>query len=123
MWCSPPKLSKAGLCGPINAVLTWVHVRYPTGYGTVSFGLAHKDKLQVAMHVAASASAITLLRLGNQVSLRVFIAIVLPPSVRIMQRRLNTPTAFLRTIGGIGKSSNRFWVDSGFLGQVGRSAW
>jgi len=85
----------------------------------VSFGWAHKDKLQVATHVAASASAITLLRLGNEVSLRAFIAIVLPPSVRILQRRLNTPTALLRTIGGIDKFRNGFWVNSGILGQAG----
>jgi hypothetical protein len=36
---------------------------------------------------------------------------------------VNTPTAVLRTIGGIGKSRNEFWVDGGFLGQAGRTAW
>src|SRR5215510_398153 len=72
MWCIPPEFSKAGLCGPTNAVFTCVHWRYPAGYGTASFGLALKDKLKVVMQVATSARKITLLRPVTETSVPVF---------------------------------------------------
>jgi hypothetical protein len=72
MWWIPPESSKAGLCGPINAAFTCVHKRYPVGYGTASFGLAHKDKLQVVIQVAASARKITLLSPANEIGVLAF---------------------------------------------------
>jgi hypothetical protein len=72
MWWSPPKLSKAGLYGPINTVLTCVHMRYPVGYGTSSFDLARNDTLNVITHIAISARRVTFLRLANRIGFPTF---------------------------------------------------